>query len=73
MSRFQHSHDDVLNAEERGESARKCLSLLESKREAMSEKDLSFFDKEFGKRNYINYSVSQPQLNWLRDMVERYP
>lgn len=72
MVKFQNAHDNVLNAEERGASARKCLGLLESERDRMRSKDQEFFDKEFPKRNYINYSVSQSQLDWLRDMVERY-
>lgn len=66
--------DNVLNADERAVSARKCLSILResAKSSDMSSKDASFWASQRGLATNIKYAPSEPTLQWLRDLVERY-
>jgi len=76
MADFQRNRGNVLNAEERAASARKCIQLLsESPRvpkESWSTKDLNFFSRELGFAGSQIYAPSDRVLQWLRDMVSRY-
>lgn len=75
MTRPAHRHDDILTAEERAASARKCLALLSpvmediKKRSPSSEK---FVREQLIFRNNSNYAPSMVQLNWLRDLVSKH-
>lgn len=75
MARFQNQRGNVLDAEERAESARKCLRLLmepTKPKDKWSENDRKKFDKEYGFAQSIRYAPSDQTLQWLRDMVSRY-
>jgi hypothetical protein len=75
MAQFQRNRGDVLDAEERAKSARKCLRLLMEPRiskDKWSENDYRKFDREMGFSNSVIYAPSDQTLQWLRDMVSRY-
>jgi len=62
--------DNVLSIDERNESARKCLKLLEDCTERMNAKELSFVEDMPEKIE--RWGCSEPQLQWLRDLVDKY-
>lgn len=62
--------DNVLSADERNVSARKCLTLLEDYTERMSAKELGFVEDMLEKIQ--RFGCSEPQLQWLRDLVSKY-
>ena len=62
--------DNVLTADERNASARKCLMLLEGYHERMTTKELSFVEDMPEKIE--RWGCSEPQLQWLRDLVSKY-
>lgn len=62
--------DNVLNADERNASARKCLSLLEDHTERMTAKELGFVEEMPDKME--RWGCTEPQLQWLRDLVSKY-
>jgi hypothetical protein len=68
MGGFQR--DNVLSADERNASARKCLALLEDCTERMNAKELGFVEDMPEKIE--RWGCSEPQLQWLRDLVSRY-
>lgn len=70
MSKFQHARDNVLTNEERNMSARKCLALLEDYTERMTTKELLFV-KDMPEK-IESYGCTEPQLQWLRDLVSKY-
>jgi len=75
MAQFQRNRGNVLDAEERAKSARKCLQLLTDPKipkERWGENDRKKFDKEMGFSNSMIYAPSDQTLQWLRDMVGRY-
>jgi hypothetical protein len=73
MSKFQNNRGNILSVEERATSARKCIMLLNDVDEdEMSEKDLKFFLTQKTRSKYVGYQPTEPQLQWLRDMIERY-
>jgi hypothetical protein len=76
MADFQRNRSDVLNAEERATSARKCLQLLTENPRVPKERwkvaDLNFYNRELGFANSQIYAPSDRVLQWLRDMVSRY-
>lgn len=75
MAKFQQQRGNVLNAEERAKSARKCLQLLSEPRiakERWSLGDIAMFDREYGYAQSFRYAPSEHILQWLRDMVGRY-
>lgn len=62
--------DNVLSLDERNVSARKCLALLEDYTERMNAKELSFVEDMPDKIE--RWGCSEPQLQWLRDLVSKY-
>lgn len=72
MTKTAFDRDNVLSPEDRVASARKCIAILED----AGPEDLRMADYEFlqGQRErskYIGYQVSERQLMWLRDLVEK--
>lgn len=75
MARFQQQRGNVLTAEERAKSARKCLDLLSSPRvprPQWPEKDQRFYHREYGYAQSMLYAPSDQTMQWLRDLVSRY-
>ena len=70
MSKFQHNRDNVLSSDERNASARKCLNLLEDCTEKMNARELSFVEEMPDKIE--RWGCTEPQLQWLRDLVSKY-
>lgn len=73
MSKTAYERDGILSPEERETSAKKCLSILED----AGPEDLRMADYEFlqGQREgskRFGYQVSERQLAWLRDCVEKF-
>ena len=62
--------DNVLTLDERNASARKCLSLLEDCMERLSERELGFVESMPEKIQ--RWGCTEPQLQWLRDLTEKY-
>jgi hypothetical protein len=62
--------DNVLTADERNASAQKCLTLLEDCTERMNAKELGFVEEMLDKIE--RWGCTEPQLQWLRDLVSRY-
>jgi len=62
--------DNVLTADERNASARKCLALLEDCTQQMNAKELSFVEEMPDKIE--RWGCTEPQLQWLRDLVAKY-
>jgi hypothetical protein len=65
-----HQRDNVLSDNERNASARKCLALLEDCTERMNAKELGFVKEMPDKIE--RWGCSEPQLQWLRDLTEKY-
>lgn len=75
MSKFQHARDNILTPEERTASARKCIQILNAQEnctDRMGSGDYIFFIKHRTLVKNIRYAPSEPELQWLRDLVERY-
>lgn len=72
MSKFQHSRDNVLTPQERAESARKCLQLLDGYEERMPPMASEFVQTQRRFSRNVSYTVSEPQLQWLRDLVSKH-
>lgn len=70
MSKFQHTRDNVLDADERNRSAWKCLALLEDCTQQMNAKELAFVEEMPDK--VARWGCTEPQLQWLRDLVSKY-
>ncbi len=62
--------DNVLSLDERNVSARKCLVLLEDVAERLNAKELGFVEDMPEKIQ--RWGCSEPQLQWLRDLVSKY-
>lgn len=62
--------DNVLSLDERNASARKCLSLLKDFTERMSARELGFIEEMPDKIE--RWGCTEPQLQWLRDLVSKY-
>lgn len=62
--------DNVLSLDERNASARKCLALLEDCTERLSAKELGFVEDMPDKIE--RWGCTEPQLQWLRDLVSKY-
>lgn len=60
MAGFQR--DNVLDADERNVSARKCLTLLEDYAERLTAKELSFIEDMPDKIE--RWGCTEPQLQW---------
>ena len=75
MTRPAFARDNILSDSERATSARKCLKLLDEiavPEAEMRSKDFAFYVSQTGHARSVHYTPSEPQLQWLRDMVERY-
>jgi hypothetical protein len=70
MAKFAHNRDNVLDIDERNESARKCLALLEDAKERLNSKELGFVEDMPNKID--RWGCTEPQLQWLRDLVSKY-
>lgn len=65
-----HQRDNVLSLDERNTSARKCLVLLADCTEKLNAKELGFIEEMPDKIE--RWGCSEPQLQWLRDLVSKY-
>lgn len=73
MARPAFQRDNILDDNERATSARKCISLLgDVAPQQMREKDWTFFCSQLAASKNIRYAPSEPTLQWLRDLVDRY-
>lgn len=75
MTRAAFNRDNVLTPEERATSARKCIQILDAEEIAtddMRAKDYEFYISQRAEAKRIDYAPSEPQLQWLRDLVEKY-
>lgn len=73
MVRPAFQRDNVLDDNERATSARKCIQLLGAVHpHEMREKDWGFFANQLAGSRSIQYAPSEPTLQWLRDLVDRY-
>ncbi len=74
MARTQFKRDGILDSSERAEAGRKCLKILAAvDTDDMREKDKNFYLGQDEKADrYSNWSPSERELAWLRDLVERY-
>lgn len=70
MTKPAFNRDNILSSDERIRSARKCLALLEDHTEKMNAKELSFVEEMPDKLE--EYGCTEPQLQWLRDLVSKY-
>jgi hypothetical protein len=70
MTRPAFQRDNVLSADERNRSAYKCLTLLEDCTQKMNAKELGFVEEMPEKIE--RWGCTEPQLQWLRDLVEKY-
>lgn len=66
--------DDILDDGDRTKSGLKCLQVLADDADlvSMSPKDRSFYLEQRSRAKRVGWSPSDPQLLWLRDLVERY-
>jgi hypothetical protein len=62
--------DNVLTDDERNRSARKCLALLADCTEKLNATELGFVEEMPDK--VARWGCSEPQLQWLRDLVSKY-
>lgn len=74
MTKPAFQRDGILDAHERAESARKCLALMAdiNEQSLIRVKDFDFLQSQREAARFISYAPTEPQLQWLRDMVERY-
>lgn len=73
MTRPAFNRDNVLTPEERATSARKCIQILDAEDTTdMRDKDYDFYISQRTEAKRIDYAPSEPQLQWLRDLVEKY-
>ncbi len=70
MAQVAFSRDNILSADDRLVSARKCLTLLAPETGGMGEKEAAFVEDVENKID--SYGVSERQLAWLRDLVTKY-
>lgn len=70
MTKPAFNRDNILSSDERIRSARKCLALLSDCAEKMNAKELSFVEGMPDKLE--EYGCTEPQLQWLRDLVSKY-
>jgi hypothetical protein len=52
--------------------ARRCIELLRPNYAQMTEEDRKFFLSEISQASHPYYSPVESQLQWLKDLVERY-
>ena len=73
MTKTAYERDNVLTPDERTASARKCLSILaEATFQDMSRSDYNFLETHRRRALSIGYGLSERELAWLRDLVERF-
>lgn len=73
MPRPAFDRDNVLTPDERAASARKCLQLLGDVSACdVRPKDWTFFCNQLAASKRLDYAPTEPQLQWLRDMVSKY-
>jgi hypothetical protein len=70
MTRTAFNRDDVLTPQDRIDSARKCLDLLAPEVDGMGDREAQFVTEMQEKID--RWGVSERQLAWLRDLVEKY-
>lgn len=70
MTKPAFNRDNILSSDERIRSARKCLFLLEDHTSKMNAKELGFVEEMPDKLD--QYGCTEPQLQWLRDLVSKY-
>lgn len=70
MTRTAFERDNVLSADDRLASARKCLALLGPETSSMGDMESEFVENMQDRID--RYGVSERQLAWLRDLVSKY-
>jgi hypothetical protein len=72
MTKTAFDRDGILTPDDRLTSARKCVSLLEPHALEMNPRDTSFLSSMVLETRKTSGTVSERQLAWLRDLVEKY-
>lgn len=70
MTKTAFTRDNILTPQDRLDSARKCLALLEPETGGMGDKEAAFVEDMQNKID--QFGVSERQLAWLRDLVTKY-
>jgi len=70
MTKVAFNRDGILNDDERLESARKCVRLLEDHLEQMRSHESSFVESVT--EQIADGRCTERQLMWLRDLVGKY-
>jgi len=69
MSRTAFARDNILTPQERVTAARKCLNIIEDNVESLGHTEKKFVEDMQEKID--RYGVSERQLAWLREIVDR--
>lgn len=72
MAKVAFDRDGILSPEDRLASARKCVTLLDSHINEMTQGETSFFRSVSLETKKIKGLISERQLAWLRDLVSKY-
>lgn len=75
MVRPAFQRDNVLSDTERTKSAKKCLQIIADSNPNMGDwrkKDMDFYFQQSRFARMKDYAPTEPILQWLRDLVERY-
>lgn len=75
MTRPAFQRDNILNSDERAASARKCVQILNAEEhctDRMGSGDYIFYLKHRTLAKNLRYAPSEPELQWLRDLIEKY-
>lgn len=73
VTRPAFQRDNILSDDERAVSGRKCLSILASVApDRMRSRDRAFYEQQVRAAKFLGFVPSEPTLQWLRDLVERY-
>lgn len=72
MSKTAFNRDGILDNGERVSAAKKCLDLLMPCLEEMRDREREFVEDRQSWIDSPNVNISERQLAWLRDLVEKY-
>jgi len=72
MSKAVFERGGILSGDERVSAAKKCLELLSPYTEQMRSNERNFVEDRADWIDRPNCSISERQLAWLRDLVEKY-
>lgn len=72
MAKAAFERDGILTGDERVGAAKKCLDLLSPYTEEMRDREREFVEDRADWIDRPNCSISERQLAWLRDLVQKY-